>query len=201
MSGCPICGRIFYSQQTLHRHLARRHKVGKDDDDATTQASEDNRSTTVDDEFNHSIEDDQSNQTVEDNSQSTITESMDYQGAEQPWGVDGEEESMYEGDIWEVVLGKVLRNNENIRNENGKLKWPKVIKRVKRWVTEFFFLVDRITDSPLYQEISEEEVRLLHCGYAPKEAEDMAWKNRKILIKSHLKKLMGNIDTDDDDED
>jgi hypothetical protein len=206
MTSCHICGKQYYSRQTLQRHLA--HHVGDGSESLASGVSESvasgvsksvasgvSKSASIGSESDESMESDSVERTAIPNGKISDLHAADDVGEDFKFAAHDYVNP------WKIMLKGVLTDGNNIEGPNGKLKWSKVIKRVKDKVTNLLEVADNLRDSEAYQLIQAEEYRLMQNGYENNEAEYAAWLNRKMAIKDVLQNALAEIAEGEEEQD
>jgi hypothetical protein len=184
---CKICCRLFYSPQTLKRHMLSIHPLNHDDDmasitesEATTTlpASEVDSEPPSDKEDSGSDESDEESskettesEVMDEDQESTVSESSEHTGSE----------------IWSEIIQYVMDNSKDeLLAADGTIKMSKLLKEVRN-VTEWHVVTSRnIHGTDVYQKIRKTAKRLENQDYEDDEAINVAWKMRKYLVRKEI---------------
>jgi hypothetical protein len=136
MAVCNICGKTLYSKQSLQRHMNVKH---------TTSGDSDSNQDTSEAEMEEHSDDEAS--TTKDAASDSEAESEE-----------GPDDSASDSDVWESLLEEVFEENDNIRADDGEIKWSKVIKRVKAKVYTWLSAANNIRDSQTFEKYRKRRI-------------------------------------------
>jgi hypothetical protein len=96
-----------------------------------------------------------------------------------------EEDSDY-NEVWHRVITEVMEENgrQDLKKEGrDKLDTKRVIKAIRDLAEDYVKFGNQIENTDLYDHLRKEKDRLVNNDYDSDEAEIVAWKNRKYLVK------------------
>jgi hypothetical protein len=126
---------------------------------------------------------------AEDDSSQTSTESRSTEDCD-----DGSDDKIEEDDshtdekIWEKVMQEVLDEDgsPDLQKPNGKYNTKKLVKAIREYVNDLIEFADDIGTTDIHEAITAEKDRLEELGYEEQEAIQVAWQNRRYLLKQKV---------------